>query len=94
MVLVGVDGLGEELACVRRPATGSGGWWPVGALLAQALAAASVGDGSVGQVGIVVPYELQEDLVQDLLNQSGANPQIEVGTSHRFPGPRIRHGYL
>jgi hypothetical protein len=85
IVLVDVDGLGEELASVRRAATG-GRWWPVGALLAQALAAASVGDGSVPQVGIVVPYKLQEELVQDLLNQSGASSRIEVGTSHRFQG--------
>jgi hypothetical protein len=86
IVLVDVDGLGEELACVRRAATGSGRWWPVGALLAQALAAASVADGSVPQVGIVVPYKPQEELVQDLLNQSGASSRIEVGTSHRFQG--------
>jgi hypothetical protein len=37
-------------------------------------------------VGIVVPYKLQEELVQDLLNQSGASSRIEVGTSHRFQG--------
>lgn len=86
IVLVDVDGLGEELACVRHGAKGSGRWWPVGALLAQALAAASAGDGDVPQVGIVVPYRLQAQLVQDLLNESGANPQTEVGTSHRFQG--------
>ena len=86
IVLVDVDGLGEELASVRPGAKGSGRWWPVGALLAQALEAASAGDGGTPQVGIVVPYRLQADLVQDLLNESGANPRIEVGTSHRFQG--------
>jgi AAA domain/PLD-like domain len=86
IVLVDVGGLGEELASVRHGPKGSGRWWPVGALLAQALAAASAEDGVIPQVGIVVPYRLQADLVQDLLNESGANPQIEVGTSHRFQG--------
>ena len=39
IVLVDVDGLGDELAAIRRkPAGGVAGWWPIGVLLARALA--------------------------------------------------------
>jgi superfamily I DNA/RNA helicase len=84
IVLIDVDGLGSELASVRRVSKTTD-WWPVGALLSRALAESAIQEGSA-QAGIVVPYKVQADLVQDYLNESQANPQVEVGTSHRFQG--------
>ena len=93
IVLVDVDGLGDELAAIRRrPSGGVAGWWPIGVLLAQALAehrvreAEEAGESASMQAGILTPYRDQQQLVQDILNESGASPQIEVGTSHRFQG--------
>jgi AAA domain len=91
VVLVDVDGLGDELAGIR-PGPKSGKWWPAGALLAQALAGQAVrqaldaGKPASKKAGVVVPYRAQLDIVKDVLNESGANPQIEAGTSHRFQG--------
>jgi hypothetical protein len=68
IVLIDVDGLGSELASVRRVSTTTG-WWPVGALLARALAEAAIQEGSA-QAGIVVPYKVQSELIQDYLNES------------------------
>jgi hypothetical protein len=93
IVLVDVDGLGDELAAIRRrPTGGVAGWWPIGALLARALAehrvreAEEAGESASMKAGILAPYRDQQQLVQDILNESGASPQIEVGTSHRFQG--------
>ena len=93
IVLVDVDGLGDELAAIRRkPSGGVAGWWPIGVLLARALAehrvrqAEEEGESASMKAGILVPYRDQQQLVQDILNESGASPQIEVGTSHRFQG--------
>ncbi len=93
IVLVDVDGLGDELAAIRRrPTGGVAGWWPIGALLARALAehrvreAEEAGESASMKAGILPPYRDQQQLVQDILNESGASPQIEVGTSHRFQG--------
>lgn len=93
IVLVDVDGLGDELAEIRRkPAGGVAGWWPIGVLLARALAehrvrqAEEEGESASMKAGILAPYRDQQQLVQDILNESGASPQIEVGTSHRFQG--------
>jgi hypothetical protein len=84
IVLIDVDGLGSELASVRWVSKATG-WWPVGALLARALAEAAIQEGAA-QAGIVVPYKVQFELVQDYLNESNSHPQVEVGTSHRFQG--------
>jgi hypothetical protein len=93
IVLVDVDGLGDELAAIRRrPGGGVAGWWPIGVLLARALAehrvreAEEAGESASMKAGILAPYRDQQQLVQDILNESGASPQIEVGTSHRFQG--------
>ena len=92
VVLIDVDGLGDKLAGVRRRTRHGAGWWPVGALLARALAeqqarrAEQAGGSASLTAGILVPYKIQQELVQDFLNESGASPQIEVGTSHRFQG--------
>ena len=61
-------------------------------LLARALAehrvrqAEEAGESASMKAGILAPYRDQQQLVQDILNESGASPQIEVGTSHRFQG--------
>ena len=93
IVLVDVDGLGDELAAIRRRSGGGvAGWWPIGVLLARALAehrvreAEEAGESASMKAGILAPYRDQQQLVQDILNESGASPQIEVGTSHRFQG--------
>ena len=91
IVLIDVDGLGDQLAAVR-PGPVSGRWWPVGALISRAIAdrqvqlAEEAGESTGAKAGIVVPYKIQRELIQDVLNESGASPQIEVGTSHRFQG--------
>lgn len=92
VVLVDVDGLGDELTGIRRDPGSIAGWWPIGALLAKALAerrvhqAEEAGEGTAMKAGILVPYRIQLQLTQDILNESGASPQIEVGTSYRFQG--------
>lgn len=91
VVLLDVDGLGDELAGVR-PGQKSGKWWPIGALLARSLAgervrqAEDVGESAANKAGIITPYAVQQDLVRDILNESGGSPHIEAGTSHRFQG--------
>ncbi|MGH3278466.1 MAG: AAA domain-containing protein [Trebonia sp.] len=92
VVLIDVDGLGEELAGVRKNPAGSGSWWPVGALLSGAIAKRhaprSQSTGPLGRltVGILTPFKIQQELTKDFLAESGASPMIEVGTSHRFQG--------
>jgi AAA domain/PLD-like domain len=93
IVIVDTDGLGDELAAIRRkPSGGVAGWWPIGVLLARALAehrvrqAEEEGEPTSMKAGILTPYRDEQQLVQDILNESGASPHIEVGTSHRFQG--------
>jgi hypothetical protein len=92
VVLVDVDGLGDDLAQVRPNPGGSGKWWPVGALLARALAARHVslaeqaGQAAPKRVAIITPYKAQQELIQNVLSESGTSPQIETGTAYRFQG--------
>jgi hypothetical protein len=93
IVLIDVDGLGDELAGIHRAEPGRpAGWWPIGVLLAKALTerrirlAEEARESTSMKAGIVVPYRIQQQIMQDVLNESGASPQIEVGTSHRFQG--------
>lgn len=89
VILIDVDGLGDELTAVRPNPAGRGKWWPIGALLTQALAqrrTLEAGQVNGETAGILVPYKVQQELIQDFLTESDANPQIEVGTSHRFQG--------
>jgi hypothetical protein len=92
VILIDVDGLGDDLAQVRPGPGGSSKWWSAGALLASALAARHVsmaersGHGEAKKMAIVTPYRAQQDLLQDVLRETGASPQIEIGTSHRFQG--------
>jgi hypothetical protein len=87
VVLVDVDGLGDDLAQIRRD--GSSKWWPVGAMLARALAARQLSateSANPPKVGIITPYRAQRELIQNVLSESGASPRIEAGTSHQFQG--------
>ena len=93
IVLIDVDGLGDELAGIHRVQPGRpAGWWPIGVLLAKALTerrirlAEEAGESTSMKAGIVVPYRIQQQIIQDVLNESSASPQIEVGTSHQFQG--------
>jgi hypothetical protein len=92
VVLVDVDGLGDDLAQVRPNPGGSGQWWPVGALLARALAARHVsraeqtGQAAPEKVAIITPYRVQQELIQNMLSESDTSPQIEAGTAYRFQG--------
>ena len=87
-----MDGLGEELAGVRKNPAGTGSWWPVGALLSGAIAkrhaprSQSTGQLGLLTVGILTPFKTQQELTKYFLAESGASPKIEVGTSHRFQG--------
>jgi hypothetical protein len=85
MVLVDVDGLGDELAEVRQNPGGPGTWWQIGALISAALAA-QLCESSGKPVGILTPCKCQQELIRSQLSDSRAPPKIEVGTSHQFQG--------
>ena len=90
VVLVDVDGLGDDLTLIRYAPGSTSKWWPVGAMLARALAARhiSIADPArpPAKVGIITPYRAQQELIQNVLSESGASPLIEAGTSHQFQG--------
>ena len=89
VVLVDVDGLGDVLTHIRTAPGGSSKWWPVGALLARALATQHVSIANSvhpAKVGIITPYKAQQEILQNLLSESNASPHIEAGTSHQFQG--------
>ncbi|MFD0683063.1 AAA domain-containing protein [Actinomadura fibrosa] len=83
IVLVDVDGLGDRLAGIRQ-ANGSK-CWPVGTLLARALAEHHLAQGEE-KVGIVTPYRAQRRLTEDILADGGTSERAEVGTVHSFQG--------
>lgn len=85
VVLVTTDDLGPIGQARAMP--GGGRWWPVGALLSNALADHHHALGET--VGIVTPYAAQEAATRDLLDDGGLlgrTPAVEVGTAHRFQG--------
>jgi hypothetical protein len=83
VVFVDVDGLGADLTHIR-PGVPSGRWWPVGALVARALAAQRVRQGS--EVGIVVPYRTQAGFVREMIKEEALEAAVSVGTAHAFQG--------
>jgi hypothetical protein len=83
IVLLDVDGLGAELARPRRGERG-GWWWPIGAMVARAVAERHITDDD--SVGIITPYKVQKNLIENLLDESGGDQRVEVGTSHAFQG--------
>jgi AAA domain-containing protein/phospholipase D-like protein len=83
IVLVDVDGLGDELAAPRPGADGAGAWWPAGALVSAALAAWHY-ESSGQPVGIVTPGAGQAGLARGQLSGSGIPARIEVGSVRAF----------
>jgi hypothetical protein len=85
IVLVDTDGLGRALSGIRRARPDAvAGTWPIGALIARALA--EYHHPRDGSVGIVTPYKEQAETTQELLAESACGPAIEVGTAHTFQG--------
>ncbi|HYU66475.1 MAG TPA: AAA domain-containing protein [Jatrophihabitantaceae bacterium] len=84
IVLIDCDGLGSALNTIRRPHGGWAGTWPIGALVARALAEHH--HGRDGTIGVVVPYTAQSKATHELLAESACGPDIEVGTAHTFQG--------
>ncbi len=84
IVLIDTDGA-DDVARVR--ATGrTGGWWPVGALLARVLADHHHSGGE--SVGVVTPYRHQAEATLEAFRDhepDQTNP-TEIGTAHRFQG--------
>jgi hypothetical protein len=57
IVVVTVDGLPEQLRTIHRGGKKHAGWWPVGALLARALAEHHQNDGGAEPFGVVAPRD-------------------------------------
>lgn len=85
IVLIDVDGLGARWTGIRRP-SGSSSCWPVGALLARALAQQHLADRGEATIGVVTPYRAQRDLIERFFVEADVSPRAEVGTAHRFQG--------
>jgi hypothetical protein len=81
IVLVDVSGL-PDLGVIHRSSTFAG-WWPVGALLARALAQHHVTD---GDVGVVTTYKQQAEATLAALRDVGPDVVVPVGTAHSFQG--------
>jgi AAA domain/PLD-like domain len=84
IVVVTVDGLPENLRWIDRGSRKEAGWWPIGALLARALAEHHHDGGSVEAFGVVVPYGAQKEATEAALGADLGH--IPVGTSHGFQG--------
>lgn len=83
IVLIDVDGLGGDLTDIQR--TGKyKGQWPIGALLARAIAEMHTNRNET--VGVVTPFKEQAEATKSLLSDSAFGPAIEVGTAHAFQG--------
>lgn len=84
IVLIDTDSA-DDVARVRATSR-TGGWWPLGALLARVLADYHQSRGE--SVGVVTPYRHQAEATLEAFrdhepDQSGPT---EVGTAHRFQG--------
>ncbi|QSB16863.1 AAA family ATPase [Natronosporangium hydrolyticum] len=84
IVLVDTDGA-DDVGLVRATSR-TAGWWPVGALLARALADFHHNDGE--SVGVVTPYRHQAEATLEAFRdqESEHGTPTEVGTAHRFQG--------
>lgn len=83
IVFIDVDGLGGDLTDIQR--TGKyKGQWPIGALLARAIAEFHHREGKT--VGVVTPFKDQEVATKALLDASPIGVEVEVGTAHAFQG--------
>jgi hypothetical protein len=84
LVLIDTDDI-EDLAEVRAAGPKSG-WWPIGVLVARALA--DYHHARDEDLGVITPYRLQADATLEAfrdLEDGGSNP-TDVGTAHRFQG--------
>jgi superfamily I DNA/RNA helicase len=84
IVLVDTDGLGLVLSGIRRHDGKTAGTWPIGGLLARALAEHH--HGRDGTIGIITPYKDQVEAIGDLLAGTACGADVEVGTAHAFQG--------
>jgi nucleoside-triphosphatase THEP1 len=81
IVIVDVSGL-PDLSVVHRSSTYAG-WWPVGALVARALAQHHVTD---GDVGVVTTFKQQAEATLAAVRDVGPDFVVPVGTAHSFQG--------
>ncbi len=81
IVLVDVSRL-PDLSVIHRSSTYAG-WWPVGALVARALAQHHVTD---GDVGVVTTFKQQAEATLAALRDVGPDFVVPVGTAHSFQG--------
>ncbi|NUT46926.1 MAG: hypothetical protein HOV94_06320 [Saccharothrix sp.] len=81
IVLVDVSGL-PDLGAIHRSSTFAG-WWPVGALVARALAQHHITD---GDVGVVTTFKQQAEATLAALRDVGPGFVVPVGTAHSFQG--------
>ncbi|GII19973.1 AAA domain-containing protein [Planomonospora parontospora] len=84
IVFIDVDGLGDQLAGVQR--VGSSRSWPIGPLLAKALAQHHLIDNGERAVGVVTPYKPHRQLLADSFADAGLPVSVEAGTVHSFQG--------
>ncbi|GAA4919030.1 superfamily I DNA and/or RNA helicase [Stackebrandtia albiflava] len=85
IVVIDTEDLGSNLAGIERVGKFKGSW-PIGALIAQALAEHHHLGAERESVGVVVPYKEQVRATTEFLEQSPVGPAVEVGTSHTFQG--------
>ncbi|WP_197043620.1 AAA domain-containing protein [Saccharothrix sp. NRRL B-16314] len=81
IVLVDVSRL-PDLGVIHRSSRFAG-WWPVGALVARALAQHHVTD---GDVGVVTTFKQQAEATLAALRDVGPDFVVPVGTAHSFQG--------
>ncbi|MFD1146356.1 AAA domain-containing protein [Saccharothrix hoggarensis] len=81
IVIVDVSDL-PDLGVVHRSAKYAG-WWPVGALVARALAQHHSTD---GDVGVVTTFKQQAEATLAALRDVGPDLVVPVGTTHSFQG--------
>lgn len=82
LVLVDVSGYGELARIRTGVASGRREWWPIGALLARAIARYHE---RLGQpVAILAPHAMQARVTEAAVLDADLDPRVEVGTPHRF----------
>jgi hypothetical protein len=85
IVVVTVDGLPEQLRTIDHESQKHAGWWPIGGLLARALAEHHNDAGSAEAFGVLVPYGKQKEATEGSLLDADLS-HVPVGTSHAFQG--------
>ena len=85
IIVVTVDGLAEHLRTIDHGSQKWAGWWPIGGLIARALAEHHQDGGAAEAFGVVVPYRAQTEATEAILEDASL-PHVPVGTSHAFQG--------